>query len=525
MPTTARCHVVIPRATARPLLFIVFVVILDGRRRRSFFPLRLTHDIQHPGCRAEQEKHYKQQRKRPEPFVEQPTKTTPHYDAANQFSRDLETACHGIALAAISTIRRRMSGLRGVDLRPNLGSALLERSALFSRHGFGRLAAGRIFIRHGSAPSRQGKAGNGEGHCGTTHRQGGWGCQEIRSLPEAGIGRSNPRRGGVRVLAVGQAVRYVSAMMDPLAPPILIAGPTASGKSALAMRLAELAGGVVINADALQVYRDLSVLTARPSPEDEARVPHRLYGHVPASEAYSVGRYLPDVRDVLAQCDAAGLRPIIVGGTGLYFKALIEGLSPVPVIAADVRSYWRSEAQRLGAAALHAVLAECDPEMAARLRPSDPQRVTRALEVLHATGRSLGHWQRLPGDPVIKGKTIRLVIRPDKVELRARCDARFDQMIAAGSLDEVRRLAALQLDPALPVLGALGVAPLLAHLRGEADLGAAVAQAKLETWHYVKRQFTWLKRNMMSWNEVQKDDLERNDRSIMRIVENASAVL
>jgi tRNA dimethylallyltransferase len=289
--------------------------------------------------------------------------------------------------------------------------------------------------------------------------------------------------------------------------------------------LAEALGGVVINADALQVYRELSIITARPSPADEARAPHRLYGHVPACEAYSVGRYLANMRGALAAAEAAGQRPIIVGGTGLYFKALLEGLSPVPEIAADVRAHWRAEARRLGAAALHAVLAERDPEMGARLLPSDPQRVTRALEVLHSTGHSLGHWQRQPGVPVITSETVRLVVRPDKVDLRARCDARFDQMVAAGALDEVRHLAALQLDPALPVLGALGVRPLLAHLKGEMALAEAVAQAKLDTWHYVKRQFTWLKRNMMSWNEVQKGTLERNDRLIMRIIENAAGVL
>jgi tRNA dimethylallyltransferase len=254
-------------------------------------------------------------------------------------------------------------------------------------------------------------------------------------------------------------------------------------------------------------------------------VPHRLYGHVPAAEAYSVGRYLTDVREVLFQTRAAGQRPIFVGGTGLYFKALLEGLSPVPEIDADVRSHWRAEAQRMGALALHGVLAEQDPAMAARLRPSDPQRVTRALEVLHSTGRSLAYWQSLPGEPVITGATTRLVIRPDKAELRARCEARFDQMMAQGALDEVRQLGGLHLDPALPVLGALGVAPLQAHLRADRDLPAAVAQAKLDTWHYVKRQFTWLKRNMMSWNEVQTSDFERNERSIMRIIDNASVVL
>jgi tRNA dimethylallyltransferase len=310
-----------------------------------------------------------------------------------------------------------------------------------------------------------------------------------------------------------------------LAPPILIAGPTASGKSALALRLAEALGGVVINADALQVYNELSIITARPSSEDEARVPHRLYGHIPAGQAYSVGRYLADMGAELKAAEIAKQRPIIVGGTGLYFKALLEGLSPVPEIDADLRAHWRAEAHRLGALALHAVLAERDPEMAARLRPSDAQRVTRALEVLQSTGRSLADWQRLPGTPVIAGAAVRLVVLPEREQLRARCNLRFDAMVAAGAVDEVRQLAALQLDPALPVLGALGVAPLLAHLRGEVTLGDAVGRAKLDTWHYVKRQFTWLKRNMMSWNDVQKDVLERNDRSILRIIENMPVVL
>ncbi len=314
-------------------------------------------------------------------------------------------------------------------------------------------------------------------------------------------------------------------MTPSRALPILIAGPTASGKSALASRLAQACDGVVINADALQVYREMSILTARPTPEDEARVPHWLYGHIPAAEAYSVGRYVIDVAAALKRARAHGLRPIIVGGTGLYFKALLEGLSPVPEIAADVRAHWRAEAQQLGAAGLHAILAARDPEMAARLKPSDAQRLTRALEVLDATGHSLAHWHRQPGMPAVAGATIRLVIRPDKTELRARCDARFDRMMADGALDEVRALEALRLDPALPALGALGVAPLLAHLDGKTDRQMAVSQSKLDTWHYVKRQFTWLKRNMMSWNDVQKIDFERNDRSIIKFIEIASIPL
>ncbi len=312
-------------------------------------------------------------------------------------------------------------------------------------------------------------------------------------------------------------------MSSPDLRPVLIAGPTASGKSALALAIAEAVGGVVINADALQVYRELSILTARPSANDEARAPHDLYGHVPVTEAYSVGRYVIDAEQALTSARMKGWRPIIVGGTGLYFKALLEGLSPVPAIAEAVRLHWRAEAQRLGAAGLHAILLSRDPEMAARLRPSDTQRLTRALEVLQSTGSSLAHWQRQPGVPVIDGATINLVVRPDKATLSARCAARFDAMIANGALDEVRLLAAQQLDPALPALGALGVAPLMAHLRSETSLADAIDRSKLETWRYVKRQSTWLKRNMISWNVVQIDEIDRNSRSIIHLIENHRA--
>jgi tRNA dimethylallyltransferase len=320
------------------------------------------------------------------------------------------------------------------------------------------------------------------------------------------------------VAVPGFVLRYGSAMPHPL-PPILIAGPTASGKSALALAIAEAAGGVVINADALQVYRELAILTARPTQEDEARVPHRLYGHVPAAEAYSAGRYATDVAAVLREARAAGLRPIIVGGTGLYIKVLLEGLSPIPAIDAAVREHWRREAQRIKAAGLHAILAERDPVMAARLRPSDPQRLTRALEVLDATGRSLADWQREPGVPVIAEPTVRLVLRPGPIVLRARCEQRFDAMLAAGALDEVRRLSALDLPADVPALGALGVAPLQRHLADAITLAEAVERAKLDTWHFVKRQNTWLKRNMITWNVVHNDEMQRNDRSIIQFIE------
>lgn len=275
---------------------------------------------------------------------------------------------------------------------------------------------------------------------------------------------------------------------------ILIAGPTASGKSALAVSLARERAGLVVNADSMQVYAGLRVLTARPSDEELAQAPHALYGHVPPTQAYSVGHWLADVRAALSQADAAGLLPILVGGTGLYFKALLDGLSPIPPVPDDVRAHWRSEARRLGAPALHAVLAARDAIMAGRLRPSDPQRIVRALEVLEASGRSLAEWQAVPGEPVLPVDAVeRICLRPDRAWLRLRCDARFDQMMAQGALDEVRGLDALGLDPALPVMGALGVRPLLAHLRGMKSLEAAVEEGKAETRRYIKRQETWLR--------------------------------
>jgi tRNA dimethylallyltransferase len=284
---------------------------------------------------------------------------------------------------------------------------------------------------------------------------------------------------------------------------ILIAGPTASGKSGLALALADCFGGVVINADSMQVYRELRILTARPSAADEARAPHRLYGHVCAADAYSTGRWIADVATVLAEARAQGLRPIVTGGTGLYFKALLQGLSPIPPVPESVRTHWRTEAARRGAEALHQDLRQRDPEMAERLKPGDTQRVTRALEVLDATGRSLADWQRAPGVPVLEeAETVRLVVMPERDELFRRCDARFETMLAAGALDEVRALAALNLDPKLPALGALGVPPLLLHLAGTLSLDDAATQAKAETRQYAKRQFTWLKRNMISWNAI-----------------------
>lgn len=295
---------------------------------------------------------------------------------------------------------------------------------------------------------------------------------------------------------------------------ILIAGPTASGKSRLALDIATRIDGVIINADSMQVYEDLSILTARPPLSDLALAPHRLYGFVAGSDPYSVGRYVTDAEAAIAECTEAGQIPILVGGTGLYFKALLDGLSPIPPIPRPVRQHWRAEAERLGAAALHAVLAERDPEMAGRLQPTDPQRIVRALEVLEATGQSLAEWQRIPGVSTISSASaIKIVVDSDREELYRNCEARLEQMIAVGALDEVARLAAKKLDPTLPIMRALGVQPLLAHLRGLMGLDAAIDATKIETRNYIKRQLTWLKSNMMSWkwlNAQQTDSLTAN---------------
>lgn len=296
--------------------------------------------------------------------------------------------------------------------------------------------------------------------------------------------------------------------MEPYRP-ILIAGPTASGKSALALRLAARHGGVVINADSMQVYSDLTILTARPSGEECADVPHALFGHVPGTEAYSVGRWLADVAAVLDDCRRRGRVPIITGGTGLYFKALLEGLSPIPPVPDEVREHWRAEAALIGAAELHRMLAERDPQTAAVLRPSDTQRLTRALEVHAATGRGLSAWQREPGKPLVDpAAVLRLVISHDRDVLHARADTRFDRMMAQGALDEVRALSARGYATDLPVMRALGVAPLIEVLAGRKALDAAVEQAKRDTRQYIRRQLTWQRRNMIAWKIVDTQEVE-----------------
>lgn len=276
---------------------------------------------------------------------------------------------------------------------------------------------------------------------------------------------------------------------------LLIAGPTASGKSRLAVEIARETGGTVVNADAMQVYRDLRIVTARPGPDDEAAAPHRLFGHVDGAVNFSVGRYLDDASALLGTLGAS--LPIVVGGTGLYLRALRDGLSEIPPVPDAIRARVRAEAEGVASPDLHAALARRDPEDAARLRPTDRQRILRALEVLAATGRPLAAFQgtRSPG-PLAGRRCLAVFLAPDREALREAIDRRFERMTEAGALDEVLALAARALDPALPVMRAHGVPGLLGHLAGGVTLAEAVARGQADTRAYAKRQFTWFRHQM-----------------------------
>ena len=281
---------------------------------------------------------------------------------------------------------------------------------------------------------------------------------------------------------------------------MLIAGPTASGKSALALALAEKLGGVIVNADSMQVYRDLRVITARPTPGEEGRAPHRLYGHVDAAVNYSTGQWLRDVAGVLDEVYAERRVPMLVGGTGLYFKALTAGLAAVPQVPADIRAQVRARLQSEGIAALYSELQARDAATAQRLMPNDRSRICRALEVLEATGRSLSDWHRDGLPPLIDPATAaKVFLTCERKVLVARIEARFAAMLKAGALAEVRALAARKLDPLLPAMKAHGVPWLIRHLHGEISLDEAAAGAVMDTRRYAKRQLTWFRNQMPAW--------------------------
>lgn len=299
---------------------------------------------------------------------------------------------------------------------------------------------------------------------------------------------------------------------------LLIMGPTASGKSALALAVAERVGGEIVNADSMQVYRDFRILTARASPQEEARAPHRLYGHVDAAELYSTGRWLAEALAAIAAIRGRGATPILVGGTGLYFKALTQGLADIPAADPDLRDALRERAAREGAPALHAELAARDPATAARLAPNDAPRILRALEVLETTGESIGAFQAATHAPLAREEWAGLALAPARDALYAAIDARFDAMLAAGALNEVRAFAARRLDPALPAMKAHGASALMAHLRGELSLAEAAEIGKRDTRRYAKRQFTWIAGQMPDWPRVSSPDIGERTSAALRLL-------
>ena len=288
---------------------------------------------------------------------------------------------------------------------------------------------------------------------------------------------------------------------------ILLSGPTASGKSALALALAEKLGGTIINADSMQVYRDLRLITARPSAEEERRVPHRLYGHVDAAENYSVGAWRSEAVLQLAAAERESRVAIFVGGTGLYFNALTRGLAAMPPIPKRIRDEVRGRLKAEGAAALHDELQRLDAAGAARLNRGDGARVSRALEVMLATGRSILDWHE---DTTSSGAdfqpAVKIFLSPDRGELASRIDARFDAMIEAGAIEEVRALMTRSLDPSLPAMKAHGVPWLIRQLKDEITLAEAAEGAKRDTRQYTKRQATWFRNQLpeFAWVEPAK---------------------
>ncbi len=285
---------------------------------------------------------------------------------------------------------------------------------------------------------------------------------------------------------------------------VLIAGPTASGKSRLAVELARALDGTVINTDALQVYSELRILTARPTADEEAAAPHRLYGHVSARQRYSVGAWLADAVACLGTARMNAGTPIFVGGTGLYFKALTEGLAPVPAIPAEVRERLSQRLEREGAGALHDELAHRDPTGAAKIRPSDPTRILRALEVLDATGKPLSDWHKEAAtEPAVRApEAVLLVVDPPRERLADNIRSRLRAMVSAGAVEEAARYAALGIDPKASASKALGLQAFIDHAAGRIGLEEAIERAAVQTSQYAKRQMTWFRNQMPAWTRI-----------------------
>ena len=299
--------------------------------------------------------------------------------------------------------------------------------------------------------------------------------------------------------------------------PLLIAGATASGKSALALALAHHYDGVIINADSMQVYGVLRQLTARPSEAEEAQAPHRLYGHIAPGAPYSVGIWQEQAMAEIEAAQKARRRPIVVGGTGLYFASLTQGLSAIPDIDAAIRQAWRARLVTEGAAALHGLLSERDPQLAARLSPSDGQRIARALEVEEATGTKLSDWQKIEPQALL-GDAVKILLMPDRDWLYERCNARFETMMRGTARAEVEKLWSYNLPPDTPVMKALGVAEILNLLHGETDEEAAITAAQQATRRYAKRQMTWFRNRMDDWQSFSEKDYEKDFKKIFSFI-------
>lgn len=289
---------------------------------------------------------------------------------------------------------------------------------------------------------------------------------------------------------------------------LLIHGPTASGKSALALRVAQAVDGEIVNADALQLYSDLTALSARPTPEETAGVPHHLFGVADGADGWSVGRWARAAGPVIDEIMARGRTAVVVGGTGLYFKALTDGLADIPPTPAAVRAGVGKTFDTLGEARFRELLASVDPVAEARIAPGDRMRLSRAMEVLEVTGKPLTAWQAKTAPALPADAWRAVVIEPERDLLYARCDARFEVMLERGALDEVRALIARGLDPDLPVMKAVGVRELAAHLRGEISLVEAAELARRETRRYAKRQLTWLRNQTPDWPRITETDAE-----------------
>lgn len=297
----------------------------------------------------------------------------------------------------------------------------------------------------------------------------------------------------------------------------LIAGPTASGKSTLALRLAEASGAEIVNADSMQLYADLRLLTARPSQREEARAPHHLFGAVDAADGWSVGRWLRAAVATLDDIAARGAGAVVVGGTGLYFRALTQGLAEIPHVAAEVRQQALADFDAMGESPFRSRLATHDPAAALRIAPGDRQRLVRAWEVFAATQTALTQWQS-SGEPALTRSAWRAVtLEPQRAKLYARCDARLAAMVEAGALDEVAALMRRDLDPALPILKAVGVRELAGHLRGETTLSEALAAAQQETRRYAKRQTTWARGQMADWPRITALEADEQWRSFLAL--------